>query len=87
MSDYTERIAALVRCFTCGALFPCDPETVPSVYIDPITNCPPDTLPADEIEAATERARRQPLCPPCVSRINKRRAANGMPLIRTIWKG
>jgi hypothetical protein len=61
-------------CWVHKGLFEFDPETVPSVLIDPVTQLPPD-LGGDE-----ERARREPICPACIALINPLRAAQGKEL-------
>jgi hypothetical protein len=66
------RLVALGRCFTCGQPFSFDPDTVPSVLIDPTTNLPPDighTDPADAVK--------QPVCPTCVTQVNAVRRSEG----------
>jgi hypothetical protein len=67
---------ALGPCFACKQLFGFDPDTVPSVLIDPQTGKPPDVDPAP---GGRERARREPLCPNCVAEINPQRAERGLP--------
>lgn len=69
----TGQAFALGPCLVCGQPFTFDPETVPSVPIDPVTGLPPD------LGGDPARARRQPLCPPCVTKANKERKARGLP--------
>lgn len=64
---------ALGPCWTCKQLFQYDPDTVPSVPIDPVTGLAPD------LGGDPDRARREPICPACVARINPQRAARGLP--------
>lgn len=67
---------ALGPCFTCKQLFEFDPETVPSVPIDPTTGVPPDIGGTDPANAVN-----QPVCPPCVQDITVKRKAAG----KTTW--
>lgn len=63
---------ALGTCFTCKEMFQFDPETVPSVLIDPDTGVPPDIGNTDPQNAVA-----QPICPPCVTDISAKRRAAG----------
>lgn len=63
---------ALGPCFMCGVPFWFDPETVTSVRIDPVTGLAPD------LGGDPERARREPLCPPCCRAANRIRRPGGL---------
>jgi len=63
-------------CFTCGRVFSYNPNHVPSIFIDPQTNLPPDVSPAPDGKGM-QRARREPLCEACVTRANRDRVAQG----------
>jgi hypothetical protein len=64
MSD--DKLFAMDNCFVCGQVFSFDPETVISVWVDPVTNRPPDVnVFGEQITpdpAAVERAVRRPIC-------------------------
>lgn len=72
------QLIATGRCGLCGNLFNFDPDTVPSIFLDPGTGLPPDIggTPADQ-------AQKEPVCPPCVAEFNRQRRAAGLPVI---WK-
>ncbi len=76
---------ALGACFGCANVFDFNPDTVPSILIDPETTLPPDLT--NDVEAATARAQRQPLCPSCVAKVNAKREAAGLPPIRALTTG
>lgn len=79
MTDGPE--VALGLCFTCKQPFAFDPVTVPSVPIDPVTGLPPD------LGGDAGRARREPICPDCVQRVNVERQRRGLPLLREGRRG
>lgn len=83
MSDLGDKVIALAPCFTCGNGFDFNPETVPTIMIDPVTNKPPDAngLPDPE---AVKRAKPEPICPACARKIRATRIANGLPTWRSI---
>jgi hypothetical protein len=62
-------------CFMCGQPFSFDADRVTSVPIDPVTGKPPD------LGGDPERARKEPICPPCCRRANVIRAQNGLELL------
>ena len=68
-------------CYMHDGLFTFDPDTVPSVLIDPQTDRPPDIdehgRPVEPDPAAIMRSVRQPICPDCVAKVNPARAAAG----------
>lgn len=66
---------AVGACWVCGQPFPFDPETVPSIPIDPVTNRPPD------LGGDPDRAERRPVCPGCVAEANRQRELVGLPPI------
>lgn len=66
---------ALGRCYMCRQVFRFDPDRVPSVSIDPVTRKPPDV---DGEPDGAERARREPLCRPCVMTLNIKRKQRGL---------
>lgn len=68
------KMIALAPCWVHKGLFEFDPDTVPSVLIDPVTQLPPD------LGGDPERARREPVCPVCVAQLNPLRAAAGKEL-------
>lgn len=70
-------LVAMGLCFVHGGLFSFDPETVPSVLIDPRTNRPPAAGDAEAIG----RAVREPVCDDCLAVINPQRVAGGLPPI------
>lgn len=51
-------------CFMCGRPFSFHPDLVPSILIDPVTGQSPET------GGDPDRALREPLCRPCVDKIN-----------------
>lgn len=61
-------------CFACKRPFDFDPDSVPSVPIDPVTGLPPD------LGGDPERARREPICPSCARSANVRRRKAGQAL-------
>ena len=64
-------------CWSCGRLFTSDPDLVPSLPVDPVTNTPADVgAHADDAEYV-----KQPICRTCVERSNEQRRAAGRPLI------
>jgi hypothetical protein len=69
------RIVATGVCFLCGGTFRFDIDKVPSVPIDPANGLPPD------LGGDAERAERQPICEPCITFVNARRAA----FSRKLW--
>lgn len=72
---------AQAPCYTCQTVFAFDPETVPSMAVDPQTNkALIATLGADPI--VTRRARFEPICPTCVSRLQPLLKAAGLPVWR-----
>lgn len=66
-------LVAMGRCWSCRQLFGFDPDAVPSVPIDPLTNLPPD------LGGDPARAVNQPICPVCVGIVNPLREAAGLP--------
>ena len=64
-------MAAQAPCFTCKTTFLFDPETVPSVPIDPQTGLTPD------LGGDPDRAVKRPLCPSCCVFINAKRREKG----------
>lgn len=62
-------------CYGCGRIFKFNPETVPSIPIDPITRVSPDQ---SDPPTPIERAVKQPLCEPCIEFVNAKRAEKGM---------
>jgi hypothetical protein len=67
-------VVALGPCCTCGQFFEFDPDKVPSVSVDPVTNRPPDVdaagLPCTAAPEALARVRQQPYCPSCARLMN-----------------
>lgn len=61
-------------CFGCKRTFCFDPQSVPSLAIDPVTGKTPD------LGGDPGRAVRQPLCPDCCKAANIERAKVGLPL-------
>lgn len=68
-------LVARGACWACKAVFSFDPDTVPSVPIDPQTGLPPDVG-----GTPPERAIRQPLCENCVAQLVTWRAEAGKPV-------
>jgi hypothetical protein len=66
-------------CYACGNNFDYNPDTVPSVFVDPQTRKPPDV---DPEPGGFERAYREPICPRCVAKVNPLRAKAGKALLR-----
>lgn len=67
-------LLGLGTCYVCAEVFAFNPDTVPSVPIDPDTGLPPDvgrTEPANAI--------RRPICDVCLPVINKLRAGLKLP--------
>jgi hypothetical protein len=62
---------AICTCFACGRRFMADPDEVPAVVIDPVTQLPPD------LGGDPDRAYNHPLCPLCAVRVNRERARQG----------
>lgn len=62
-------------CWSCGVGFTFNPETVPSLPIDPATDRPPD-LGGDEANAIA-----RPICSTCIDFANAWRASEGKPTI------
>jgi hypothetical protein len=76
------RLVAIGECWSCHRLFAFDPDLVPSVPIDPLTNRPPDMDPPDGDRAASAaRAIRRPVCRACIRKANALSAAEGRPPI------
>jgi hypothetical protein len=75
-------------CLLCGRAFTYNPDLVPSVFVDPSTNRPPDVGADGERRVPTAdevaRAVRKPLCPECVEVVNLARSRFGMPLIEVL---
>lgn len=63
---------AFGSCYGCKDRFEFDVNQVPSVYVDPGTGLPPDVGGTDP-----ENAKREPLCPSCVEKVNEIQAAKG----------
>ena len=70
-----EYVFAMGRCWSCGNLFSFDPDHVPSIPIDPLTNLPSD------LGGEKSRVVRQPICRSCVDRANQNRVESGRPKI------
>lgn len=66
---------AFGRCWSCGRSFTFDPDRVPSIPIDPVTNRPSD------MGGIPERVVKQPICRGCVEAANENRRREGRPLI------
>lgn len=77
------RLIAFGSCYGCGDRFAYDPDTVTSVFVDPVTRRPPDVdengrrQPIDR--EAAERAVRCPICPTCTALVVGRRRAGDTP--------
>jgi len=69
----TGDMLGLGPCWGCKQIFAFDPDRVPSVYIDPVTQRPPDQ------GGDPYRALREPVCPSCCEIVNPFRAARGLP--------
>jgi len=63
-------------CFGCKQLFTFNGDHVPSIWIDPETQLPPD------MGGNPDRCQRQPLCRDCVTQGNAVRVRNGKEPIR-----
>lgn len=65
----SEKMFAYGPCYSCGINFDFDPESVPSISIDPETNLPPDVNANGERitpdPEALQRAITKPICPDC----------------------
>lgn len=70
----TGDLVAIAPCWSCGSPFSFDPETVPSVGIDPASNLPSDLAGADPAAAVY-----RPICPPCVEAVAAHHRAHGRP--------
>jgi hypothetical protein len=71
-------------CGMCKTICTADPDTCPSVLIDPQTGRPADVteagelIPLDQVAPeAMARSRREPLCPRCIKRVNDAYRATG----------
>jgi hypothetical protein len=62
-------------CWSCGLRFTFDPDLVPSIPIDPLTNRPSD------MGGDPDLVVRQPICGSCVEAANVNRRRDGRPLI------
>ena len=60
-------------CWACKRRFVFDPRTVTSLWVDPVTQLPPD------LGGDRARARREPLCSGCLALVNAARAEKGAP--------
>ena len=58
-------------CWSCGRMFTFNPDRVPSIQIDPVTQRPTD------LGGDPARARREPICADCVERANAERRRDG----------
>lgn len=67
-------VYALGPCGACKNPFSFDPDTVPSVPVDPETGLPPD------MGGDPARAIRMPICPACCRRANVERRKTGQAL-------
>jgi len=74
--DSDSGIESLVfNCVSCGTLSEADPNTVPSVSINPRTGLPPDTKPNGEKFKPSQREldqaydNRQPICTSCAAKL------------------
>jgi hypothetical protein len=74
---------ALGPCFVHGGIFAFDPDRVPTVLIDPVTERPVDV---DEhgnrfepSAGALARVRKAPYCPVCARALNVMREEQGLP--------
>lgn len=63
---------ALAPCIVCAVPFSFDPDTVPSMPIDPVTGKPPD------LGGDPARATNQPICPACIKIVDPIREARGL---------
>jgi hypothetical protein len=64
-------VLAIGPCWACKQPFAFDPRTVTSVWVDPVTQLPP------ELGGDRARADRQPICCGCVALVNEQRAKRG----------
>jgi hypothetical protein len=67
-----EHIMAYGPCFCCGVPFWFDPDSVPSLFVDPVTGKAPD------MGGNPERAVREPVCIPCRELANPVRITAGL---------
>lgn len=67
------QLVGFCACWLCKQVFMFNPDSVPSVLIDPVTGRPPD------LGGDPARAQREPLCPTCVETVNPLREARGLP--------
>jgi hypothetical protein len=65
-------VIAFGACVVCLVPFAFDPETVPSIPIDPTNGRSPD------LGGDPARATKQPICPACARRVNPIREAHGL---------
>lgn len=79
----TAEMFVMGPCFVGGETFAFDPDTVPSILVDPQTGRPADVdAEGNQIELTEEvRARsvREPYCPACAKRLNADPRRRGMP--------
>jgi hypothetical protein len=76
---------AMGECYVHGGRFMFDPERVPVVLIDPVTNRPPDVdehgnrrgFTSEELERTVKR----PYCPECGRQLNAAARARGLPAL------
>lgn len=82
----TGQALAFVTCADCKRRFTACLDCQPSVFIDPETGLPPDSVMGPDGKAvhnpnpdpaATARAYKHPVCDPCVRTRNRIRAAGG----------
>ena len=59
------------KCFGCKRMFTFNGDHVPSLWIDPVTQLPPD------MGGDPDRCKREPLCQDCVREGNEVRRRNG----------
>lgn len=76
--DPDQRLLATGACYVHDGVFSFNPDTVPSVLVDPATG-----LPGDHPNATPNLRREElvarPVCPDCVDAWNAQRVAKGLP--------
>ena len=70
-----QQLIAFGPCWSCKQPFAFDPDLVPSLPVDPVTNLPSD------MGGDASRCVRQPICADCVEIANENRRAAGRELI------
>jgi hypothetical protein len=75
-------VLAVGPCVVHGGVFSFDPDRVPYVMIDPVTDRPPDVgpdgQPCEPSPEALARAYQLPLCPGCAKALNRVLTADGL---------